>query len=82
LNRAERRRLGLTRAEARRVEGHYDPSDWFKWYYYSTYHPAWNPEVVLADFRAGVSLREAYLVRGLPWPPAPTGDPFPPATDP
>jgi len=44
-------------------------SDYFKWVYFSTYHPSMDTDVVLRDFLGGKSLAAVYAERGLVWPP-------------
>lgn len=56
-NRATRR--AIARGELPASES--DISRWFKWYYYSTYHPSWDTEEVLRDFNNGTSIRDATL---------------------
>lgn len=33
-------------------------SAYFRWYYYSTYHPSWNLNKIIADYHAGKSLAD------------------------
>lgn len=42
----------------------------FKWNYYSTYHPSNDPDEIMHDFWKGVPLKDAYTNRGLEIPKA------------
>lgn len=80
LKRAARRQRAAKQPDWRQV------SDYFKWYFYSSYHPSPDIDRVRADFLAGKSLHAVYDELGVPWAPPPPDpeesilDPIPPAT--
>lgn len=38
------------------------------WQYYSMYHPSWDSDEVLRDYKNNVSIPEAYRMRGIEQP--------------